>query len=196
MLLQKVKNAKRFRYIGNKSDINSTLYYEGFTVLDFLFRKDKEASYLTVDAQLKDPNAVLLVCDMKYLSDHVDGVLQDFIDYVLKEFGNNVLITDTSPDGKEILTAQAREQVVKHMKETVPSVLLLLFNHFMKGRRKRLNELFAMPTYKFVIRERIVEGSTFETGIECLLCGYTSYNKLNVVNYYCEHCFTHHERIK
>lgn len=190
----KVNGTPRVKFLGNQKDVASVAYFEGFTVSDLLLDKMNHGTHLTLTAHFTDPKTALLVCDMKYLQDHVDNVLQDFANYILKEFGTNVLITEVSADGKNILNPEAREQIVQHMNQTVPAFFIRFFNHFMGTRRARLGELFEMPTYKFVIHKAITEGATFETGIQCLLCGFISYNKLDVVNYYCGNCHRFHDK--
>lgn len=192
--LFKVKETPRFKYIGNKKDVATVAFFEGFTVSNMILNKKNDGAYLSLDAHFADPRSALLVSDMKYLQDHVDGVLQDFANYILKEFGTNVLITEVSADGKEILNPEARDQIMQHMKQTVPALFIRFFNYFMGTRRKRLGELFEMPTYRFIVKNN--ENGGFQTGIQCLMCGSVSFNENDIKNLYCGYCHTFHERIE
>lgn len=189
-LLYPPKRTSNFDYLGNKADVSNIEVTPSRDIFDDIVSFEKNPVTYNVKATFKDPTIKIIICDAAYLHNHVDNVLKDFQEFILSQFGTNVLITDVSSDGVTPLNPEAREQILTHMKTTVPSLFLQLFNRFMTLRRAKLHEVFNMRTYEYVVNK---DGTA---GILCLLCGNTSWSKGDVVNKYCGSCYKFHEDFK
>ena len=172
------------KYLGNKKDIDSIDIQLAETLPDGTVKYKFEMVYT-------DPTVVPFVTDLGYLQNHLDDVLKDLVEYLNSSFNTRVMITDTDLESGQTLTTKEVSHLTKQMHHTVPRFILKFANEFLSLRRIKLFENLNMATYRYAVD---TSGESIVAGIECLVCGMTSYHPEDVKGLYCGSCNKFHQR--